>query len=355
MRFFSGADRLESLRRRSVAKGELVDVTEEARKLGFQDTVCVSKRLWTGLIQPYPFAQPNDCVSLSKLLTTLKTQQPDSPSAKAGALLLPPSLLPGWFQGACYLKFFINSPARAPRSLLIQPFADPFPTFAPPLEESLPATLLVKTAETLRMFAFVAHTAEQHVIHSMEATLAQLVHASPFQREIRAHVSKVVPDSSSPVPPDDFRAGVLTDLDELLAIAGQCGGLKASPKIEALKTHYRALVSPLNAFRRIVEDLLRFTTSGSDPYAPYQREVFSQLLKLYSDVNARLNRFETVVPSDSLAVVRFQLRLLAQSIGIPNAPFLAEIERTCANLVFNPHAHPLRGPAREWRHAVVWH
>src|SRR3970040_2062933 len=55
MRFFRGADRLESLRRRSVAKGELVDVTEEARKLGFQDTVCVSKRLWTGLVHPYPF------------------------------------------------------------------------------------------------------------------------------------------------------------------------------------------------------------------------------------------------------------------------------------------------------------
>jgi hypothetical protein len=131
--------------------------------------------------------------------------------------------------------------------------------------------------------------------------------------------------------------------------------LNTIPKIEALKTHYRALVSPLNAFRRILEELLRFTVSGSDPNAPYQREVFSVLLKLYSDVNARLNRFETVVPSDSLAVVRFQLRLLAQSIGIPNAQFLADIERTCADLVFNPPAHPLRGPARERRTAVVWH
>jgi hypothetical protein len=205
------------------------------------------------------------------------------------------------------------------------------------------------------MFAFVAHTAEHSLIQSMESILAQLLHTSPFQREILAHVSKVAPDASSPVPPDDFRAGLLTDLDELFAILAKCADLNAMPKIEALKSHYRALVSPLAAFRHILEDLLRFTVSGSDPNAPYQQQVFSNLLNLYSDVNARLTRFETVVPSDSLAVVRFQIRLLAQSIGIPNAQFLADIERTCANLVFNPPAHPLRGPAREWRHAVVWH
>lgn len=104
MRLFIRADRLESLRRRSVANGELIDVTEEARKLGFQDTVCVSKRLWTGLIQPYPFAQPNDCISLSKLLTTLSTQLPGSPPTRECGVLLPPSLLPEWFQGTSYLK-----------------------------------------------------------------------------------------------------------------------------------------------------------------------------------------------------------------------------------------------------------
>jgi hypothetical protein len=355
MRLFSRVDRQEWLRRRGVAKGELIDVTDEARLHGFQVTVCISKRLWTGLIQPYPFAQPNDCLSLSKLLTALRKQLRDSHSSRESAVLLPPSLLPEWFQGASYLKVFANFPTRAPTSLLIQSFADPFPAFASPLEESLPATLLVKTAATLRMFAFVAHTAEQSLVHSMESILAPLVHTSPFRREILAHVAGVAPDPFSPVPPDDVRAGLLTDLDELLAILGKCGGLNAIPKIEALKTHYRALVSPLSAFRRILEDLLRFTVSGSDPDAPYQREVFSALLMLYTDVNARLNRFETVVPSDSLAVVRFQLRLLAQSIGIPNAPFLADIERTCANLVFNPPAHPLRGPAREWRYAVVWH
>jgi hypothetical protein len=355
MRLFSGADRLESLRRRGVAKGELIDVTDEARKYGVQVTVCISKRLWTGLIQPYPFAQTKDCLSLSQLLSTLKTQHPVSPTTNTGTVLLPPSLLPVWFQGACYLKFFVYSPARAPKSILVQPFADPFPTFTPRFEESLPATLLVRTAETLRNFKFVAHAAEQALIQCMEAIVTQLIHTTPFQNEILAYVSNAVPNPFSPVPPDDYRAGLLADLDELLAILAKCAGLNPIPKIEALKSHYRALVSPLAAFRHILEDLLRFTVSGSDANAPYQRQVFSHLLNLYSDVNARLKRFETVVPSDSLAVVRFQIRLLAQSIGIPDSQFLADIESACASLVSNPSAHPLHGPARESRDAVVWH
>jgi hypothetical protein len=215
--------------------------------------------------------------------------------------------------------------------------------------------LLVRTAETLRNFKFVAHAAEQALIQSMEGIVTQLIHTSPFHHEILAYVSKAAPDPSSPVPPDVYRAGLFADLDELLAILAKCAGLNSIPKIEALKSHYRALVSPLAAFRHILEDLLRFTVSGADPNAPYQPQVFSHLLNLHSDVSARLKRFETVVPSDSLAVVRFQIRLLAQSIRIPDSQFLADIERTCASLVSNPSAHSLHGPARESRDAVVWH
>lgn len=355
MGLFRRMDWLESFRRKSVIKGDLIDVTEEARKHEFQDNVCVSKRLWTGLIRPYPFSQPNDCIALSRLLGAAREQLPETCDSQSYTLLLPPSLTPEWFQGACHLKVFVNSPTRASRSILIQPYADPFPMFAPPLGESLPATLLANITATLRKLAFVSQPAEQSLIQSMESLLVHLIRTSPFRREIFAHASKVAPEPFSPVPPDDFRAALLADLDELVAILRNCGGLAALPTIEALKSHYRALVSPLNAFRRILEDLLRFTVSGSDPHAPYQREVFSLLLKLHSDVNARLNRFETVVPYESLAVVRFQLRLLAQSIGIPNVQFLADIERNCANLVFNPPARPLRGPAPDCRHPVLWH
>ena len=88
MRFFSGANRLERLRRRAVAAGELIDVTQDARALGLHETVCVSKRLWQSLIQPYPFAQPDDCLPLSRLLYLLKVHLRTSKPAPSSVLVV---------------------------------------------------------------------------------------------------------------------------------------------------------------------------------------------------------------------------------------------------------------------------
>jgi hypothetical protein len=354
MRIFNGANRMERLRRRAVAAGELIDVTQDARMLGLHETVYLSKRLWKSLIQPYPFAQPDDCLPLSRLLSLLKALLRASQSAQSHAFVVLPSQLPEWFRRPCYLKLFVNAPYRARSSIVVQPFSDPFLISTRRLEDALPATPLVRLAETLRSLMLVARTAEQGFVDSMRNITAQLIHAHPFRLDIDAHMAAVTPETSLPFPPDDYRAMLLADLDEHVAILAKCAGLNSIPKIEALKSHYRALVSPLASFRHILEDLLRFTVSGSDPNAPYQRQVFSLLLSLHSDVNARLKRFETVVPSDSLAVVRFQIRLLAQSIGIPHSQFLADIERTCADLVFDPSAHSLQGPACD-RRLAVWH
>lgn len=66
MRLFNGANWIERQRRRAVAAGELIDVTQDARLIGLHETICVSKRLWKSLIQSYPFAQPDDCLPLSR-------------------------------------------------------------------------------------------------------------------------------------------------------------------------------------------------------------------------------------------------------------------------------------------------
>jgi len=354
MRLFNGANRLEGLRRRAVARGELVDVTLEARKHGIQETVCISKRLWASLIHPYPFADQNDCVSLSKLLGVLKIHPP-SRSSNASVLLLLPSQLPEWFRRPCYLKVFVNSPARGPKSIIVQPLSDPFLIYRHCLEDPLPATLLVRLAETLRDLMTVARTAEQGLVDSMQPIVKQLIQSNPFHHDIDAKMAAVPPDTSLPFPPDAYRALLLADLDELLAVLAQCADLKSKPKIEALKSCYRTLRSPLASFCQILEDLLRFTVSCSSPEASFQSQGFSHLLNIYANVNARLKRLETEVPQDALAIVRFQIRLLAQVVATPNVKLLADIELACASLVGNRWADCTHGPARECRNEVVWH
>jgi hypothetical protein len=148
---------------------------------------------------------------------------------------------------------------------------------------------------------------------------------------------------------------LLADLDELLAILSQGAGPKSTPKVEALKSHYRAMLSPLASFCQTLEDLLRFAASCANGQAPLQSQAFAHALNLYANVNARLQRLETQVPRDALAVVRFQIRLLSQTVATPNVNYLADIEHACALLATNRWSQRTHGPARECRQDVVWH
>ena len=237
----------------------------------------------------------------------------------------------------------------------MQPFSDPLPVCAQRLDASLSASLLVRFGETLRHFVFISRSSERALVDSMQTIADQLIQSNPFQLQIIAHITAISPDMSLPFPLDDYRSVLIAELDELLAILAKCADVNSKPKVEALKSHYRALLSPLAAFCHILEDLLRFAASGSDPRAPFQAQTFSLLLSLHAEIIARLNRLETVVPRDALPVVRFQIRLLASALGTSDSKFLADIERACACLVSNRSCDGTHGPTRESRHAVVWH
>lgn len=347
MRLFNGANWMERQRRRAVAAGELIDVTQDARLIDLHETVCLSKRLWKSLIEPYPFAQADDCLPLNRLLSLLKVHLRTSRSSQSHALVILPSQLPQWFRGPCYLKVFVNSPDRGCKAIVVQPFLDPFQIGKRGLEGSLPATLLVQLTKALRSLSVVARTVEHALIDSMQATVAQLIQENPFRLEIDAHLAAVPAETSLPFPPDDYRVALLADLDEILAVLSHCADLKSIPQVEALKSCYRAMLSPLASFCRILEDLLRFAASCATFHA--------HLLHLYATVTARLQRLETEVPRDVLAVVRFQIRLLVQVVATPNVQFLTDLERACAELIGNRRSRSTQGPVRECRSEVVWH
>lgn len=340
MRLSHALNRHERLRRRAIASGELIDVTSEARELELHArNVCVSKRLWKSLIHPYPFARPDDCLPLATLLYLLRIHLATSRSARSSCLLVLPSQLPDWCRGGCYLKVFINSPTRSFRSIIVQPYSDPIPFCRHRLEDSLPPTLLVRLAEVLRTLMIVARTAEQGLVDSMRSIATQLIEENPLRFHIEEYLATMPLDVSLPFPPDDYRAVLFADVDELLAIASQCADLRTRPRIAALKSHYRTLLSPLASFCQILEDLLRFAASCANFQGPLQTQAFAQLLNIYADVNARLQRLETEVPRDALALVRFQIRLLAQVVVAPHVKYLADIEHACASLISDRWSH----------------
>jgi hypothetical protein len=201
----------------------------------------------------------------------------------------------------------------------------------------------------------VARTSEHGLVDSMRNVATELIQSNPFHEYIEAHIATVPQDTFLPCPPDAYRATLLADLDELLATLAQCAGLKSSPKVQALKSYYRTMLSPLASFCQILEDLLRFAASCAHGQAPLKGQAFAHALNLYANVNSRLQRLETQVPRDALAVVRFQIRLLAQMVATPSVKYLADIEHACARLATNRWSHGTHGPAHECRQDVVWH
>ena len=354
MRFFNRANRLERLQRRAVANGELIDVTSVARQLGMQDSVFISKRLWLSLLQPFPFAEPKDCVLLETLLRALLARiRAVNPDDNRVLVLLPPDI-PEWFR-ACYLKLSVDSFPEGPRSIVVQPYADPFATYRRTAEHTFPATLLVQLAKTVRNLIFVSRTAEQGLLRSLESIVNQLIGSNPFHCEINHHLGPFLKELSLPVPPEEYRSVLLADLDEQLAILARCADRQTRPKIDTMKSYYRALVSPLAAFCQLLEQLLQVVARGSSLNTPVQSQVVLHLLHLYAEVHARLQRLETEVSTDGLAVVRFQIRLLAPSLGTSLAEYITGLERACSDLLISRLPNCTHGPSRHIHSSVVWH
>jgi hypothetical protein len=354
IRLLKRENALERQRLRALAAGELKDVTPNARELGIAENVCISKRLWISLVRPYPFAEPHDCLSLSALLRTLKQRIHIPNSDTAGMVLLLPPDVPDWFRSPCYLRFLITSSKEGRSSIVIRPLSEQFNRCAEHRQDSLPATLLARLGETIRNLMFVTPPAEQGLVDSMRKLVDQMIESNPFHREIVAHLAAIAPNPSLPFPLGEYCSVLLADLDELLAILVECTDVRATPTVEALKSHYRALLSPLAAFRHIVEQLLQFTAAVSGQFT-LQTQAFAQMLKIHADIHARLHQLQTEVPKDALAVVRFYSRMLTPLVATPDVPFLADIERACASLLANRWSHSAHGPSRECRHAVVWH
>jgi hypothetical protein len=115
------------------------------------------------------------------------------------------------------------------------------------------------------------------------------------------------------------------------------------------------VLSPLAAFSQILENLLRFAASCATVQAPLPSQVFAQLLRVYANVAARMERLETEVPRDDLALVRFQIRLLTQVVAAPNGQYLTDLEHACAELISKSGTGSTLGAAHECRNEDLWH
>lgn len=355
MRFLSRAARIEAIRQRAVRSGELIDVTKLAAEERIPYKVYLSNRLWTSLVKPYPFAQPQDCVSLTALLCLLQIRLYAPESVDAHQLVLPSPHVPEWFRGPCYLKILINRPNDAIPSVVVHPHGEPFHVRSRPREDSLPASLMARLAVTLRHLALDARNAERSLIEAMEATVVKLTRPNPFCSEILHQVASISPAASRRFPPDAYRSLLLTNLDEQLAILAACVESKDVEHVDSLRRYYRAIVSPLAELTELAEALLRLAAQVPEHHGPIQLQSFRPLLHLYVDVHARLQRQETAMPPQAVAAIQVEMSLLAKMLPHGEAESLAKCEDELKRLLHSRPDQSALGLPLGKHHVILWH
>jgi hypothetical protein len=355
MRFFQGAARIERLRRRMVATGQLIDVTEEARQQGLPYTVYLTRRLWTSLVRPYPFAEQDDCVSVARLVSYLKLRLTTAKSDSPSLLLILSPHTPAWFRGPCYLKLFVNRQPEAQASVLVQTHGDLFPFRPRPEEDSLPASLVVRLVETLHNLSLVGRNIERVAIDAMQRIALELGKDGPFHLEMLRYIDDLPPPSSKWLPSESKRAMLLAKLDELLAILAVCANRQAMQQVESLRRHYRVLVSPLAELADLTECLVRIAAEVPNQEGPIRYEPFRPLLNLYVALHSHLKRFETEIPRDALSAIEFHLSWLAKVLPSDLQDALKRIAEELDRLLESRSGQRMVRRQACGNRAVVWH
>lgn len=355
MRFFQADTRIERLRRRMVASGQLIDVTEEAHQQGLPYAVYLTRRLWTSLMRPYPFAEPEDRVPLVSILNAVQSRLKAPGFEDVGVLLLMPPHVPDWFRGPCYLKYLVNRPPGNRPSILVQPHGDPFPFRSRPVKDSLPASLVMHLAATLHFFSLLGRNVERTAIEAMQRTALELARETPFYSEIVRNLDATPPATLKWLSPESNRASLLAKLDELLGTLEVSAGHKTIQQIEWLRRNYRVLVSPLAQLADLTESLIRLAAHVPNQQGPVRYEPFRPLLNIYVELNSRLKRLETVISHDVLSAIEFQISLLAEVLPNDFQDALGQIEQELHRLLANRYGKRIEGFDYSHSHVVVWH
>jgi len=338
-----------------VATGQLIDVTEEARQQGLSYTVYVSRRLWTSLVRPYPFAEQGDCVSVATLVGYLKLRLMNAKSESPSLLLILSPHVPAWFRGPCHLKMFVNRAAKSQASVLVQTHGDPFPVRPLSEEDSLPATLVLRLVETLHNLSLAGRNIERVAIDAMQSVALELGKVGPFYSDMLRYIDDMPSPSSKWLPSVTKRALLLAKLDELLAILAACANRQSVQHIDLLRRHYRVLVSPLAELAELAESLVRLGAKVPNQEGPIRYEPFQPLLNLYIELHSRLKRFETEIPRDALSAIEFHVSWLAKVLPSDLQYELRRIAEELDRLLESRSGQRMVKLCGCGNHAVVWH
>ena len=301
----------EQIQRRALRRGTLVDVSDQAREIGLDWPVALSRRLFRSLVEPFPSSGPGDCLPLNELLKWVHTEVLGELVFGNSVLLMRPRHLPHWVSDYYLIRVQRVFGDEHPSSLVLLAHDEVFQYVAKNSSTSLPASLLVRLARTVDSLMCVSRACDVPSLDHISSVTYRLVGMSPLQCDVHDYVKQTATGVPSEFSPQEYRAVLLTTLDELVSLAeAVASGLAVTRLVESLRWRLRVVTSRLTELVFLVESMLCLAATLRRKDHRIRPEPFEMLLTAYVAIQKALGAGQTVIAASVVSSVRKQLAVL---------------------------------------------
>jgi len=336
-------------RQQALDDGRLIDVTKEAKQLGFPCPVAVSRALWESCLSEIPGSTgQGEHIAVQDLLAPLLPQLLDvAESSKPSfrhALYCPTY----WITS---LPLRVELIYRGPKLLSATVAFPGHPAQAS--QPQLPSSVLFQLGATLRSLEAVFRHADLKHLRLIQDEAARLIEQHPLHRELRRATSATEVKTPTGFSTEAYRAAVLDSLHHVLGRLLACGSQASA--LHNIQVSLDALRSPLSDLVHLTRDLLELigvvridTENATIKYNP-----LDPLLIAFSGLLSLLERGQLRIPQDALSTIRLQLTLIKSHIPEEFLPYLGFLESRFESIQGQSRLGPL--PAVSHPLKDTWH
>lgn len=318
--------------------GALIDITDEARRVGFDTPTAISQRAWATCVDVHPETDGNNRSSrLSDLLMTLHDQLSHTPRQRTTHLCFPTVVnksRPATDRAQLRIRR-LRRPHGGGHSLAITLSDENLPDLSHTTKKPLPRHLLTELDITLSELRKVTGAAEEKSLRTLEAAYEALKAQHPFAPPAAQEHNKfaLFPSPSTgrhslaqlaAAPMPLRRQNILANLQDITDTLRTVASPHYREEVQSLQAQLHRLQAPLSQLFHVTAKLISIAANTRFPAAACRFvHPCDTLLSIYASLAIKLDAgILNDIPQDEVAELCRQLALL-QSLA--EEPYLDDL------------------------------
>ena len=175
-------------------RGQLVDLSDQAARVGLDCRCEISEHLYHSLFWKYPSAGEHDIIAASDLLRVLRNRQQNPELVGKHYYYSCPQQPIWWLRTGYFFKLMVTYCEGRLESVVIMSQKDSLESLLSRLPQAVPATLLLRLRQSIRRLGTLSYRSELPLLRTLDTTTTELMLRSPFHEEISLYLSQQQPN-----------------------------------------------------------------------------------------------------------------------------------------------------------------